>query len=35
MLGQVVCIDPSRNIILVILTEKDLQLLVDNMFDNL
>ena len=35
MLGQMVCVDPSRNVILVIITEKELALLAENIFENL
>ena len=35
MLGQTVYVDPARNVILVILTDRDLQLLAENIFDNL
>ena len=35
MLGQTVYVDPSRNVILVILTNRDLQRLAENIFDRL
>ena len=35
MLGQTVYVDPSRNVILVILTNKEIQLLAETIFDNL